>query len=75
MPEAAPIAKVEAATALGARSGWSGRRSTSRWPRRRERAAEGGLAFVHPFEDPDVIAGQGGLGLELLVAGARPRAG
>jgi threonine dehydratase len=31
-----------------------------------ERAREGGLAFVHPFDDPDVVAGQGSLGLELL---------
>ena len=30
-------------------------------PRRRA-----GLAFVHPFDDPDVVAGQGTLGLELL---------
>ena len=37
----------------------------ARWPRA-PRAAEGGLAFVHPFDDPDVIAGQGSLGLELL---------
>ena len=27
---------------------------------------EGGLAFVHPFDDPDIVAGQGSLGLELL---------
>ena len=32
----------------------------------RARAGEDGLAFVHPFDDPDVIAGQGSLGLELL---------
>jgi threonine dehydratase len=32
----------------------------------RERARAAGLAFVHPFDDPVVIAGQGGLGLELL---------
>ena len=32
----------------------------------RERAADGGLAFVHPFDDPAIIAGQGTLGLELL---------
>ncbi len=32
----------------------------------RERAAEAGLIFVHPFDDPDVVAGQGTLGLELL---------
>ena len=31
-----------------------------------ERAREGGLAFVHPFDDPDIVAGQGSLGLELL---------
>ena len=24
------------------------------------------MAFVHPFDDPEVVAGQGGLGLELL---------
>jgi threonine dehydratase len=29
-------------------------------------AAERGLSFVHPFDDPDVIAGQGTIGLELL---------
>jgi threonine dehydratase len=32
----------------------------------RERADQQGLAFVHPFDDPDVVAGQGTLGLELL---------
>jgi threonine dehydratase len=32
----------------------------------RERADAAGMAFVHPFDDPDVIAGQGTLGLELL---------
>ena len=33
------------------------------------------MAFVHPFDDPDVVAGQGTLGLELLddLAGARDR--
>ena len=24
------------------------------------------MAFVHPFDDPDIVAGQGSLGLELL---------
>ena len=33
---------------------------------RLERAAQTGAAFVHPFDDLDVIAGQGTLGLELL---------
>ena len=39
-------------------------RRRSRWPRERRRAT--GAAFVHPFDDLDVIAGQGTLGLELL---------
>jgi threonine dehydratase len=30
------------------------------------RARETGAAFVHPFDDPDIVAGQGSLGLELL---------
>jgi threonine dehydratase len=30
------------------------------------RSEAGGLAFVHPFDDPDVVAGQGSMGLELL---------
>jgi threonine dehydratase len=31
-----------------------------------ERAREAGMAFVHPFDDLDVVAGQGTVGLELL---------
>ena len=41
----------------------------------RERAAEAGMAFVHPFDDPDVVAGQGTLGLELLEDVPGPREG
>ena len=32
------------------------------------------MAFVHPFDDPDVVAGQGTLGLELLEDVDGPRA-
>ena len=32
----------------------------------RERAEQTGAVFVHPFDDPRIIAGQGTLGLELL---------
>ena len=44
------------------------RRVGRRVPRatRRSARASGGLAFVHPFDDPDIVAGQGSLGLELL---------
>ena len=66
MPEDAPIAKVEGATALGADVQLAGRAVEETLAAARERAEMGGLAFVHPFDDPDVIAGQGGIGLELL---------
>jgi threonine dehydratase len=65
MPEAAPIAKVEAATALGASVRLVGATVDESLAAARLRAAEGDLAFVHPFDDPEVIAGQGGLGIEL----------
>jgi threonine dehydratase len=66
MPEAATIAKAEAASALGAQVRLVGATVDDSLSAAAERAATGGLAFVHPFDDPEVIAGQGGLGLELL---------
>jgi threonine dehydratase len=66
MPEGAPIAKLEAATALGAQVRLAGATVDEALAAARERAEQGGLAFIHPFDDPEVIAGQGGLGLELL---------
>jgi threonine dehydratase len=66
MPESAAIAKVEGAIELGAQVRLVGATVDESLTAARERAASGGLAFVHPFDDPDVIAGQGGLGLELL---------
>ena len=66
MPETAPIAKLEAATGLGAIVHLGGGTVDEAVAAAHERADAGGLAFVHPFDDPDVIAGQGTLGLELL---------
>jgi threonine dehydratase len=66
MPEAASIAKVEAASALGATVYLAGEIVDESLALARKRAAESGLTFVHPFDDPEVIAGQGGIGLELL---------
>jgi threonine dehydratase len=66
MPKSAAIAKVEAAAALGAIVHLVGATVDESLAAARERAAGEGLAFVHPFDDPDVIAGQGGVGLELL---------
>jgi threonine dehydratase len=66
MPEGAPIAKLEAAAALGAIVQLGGSTVDECVESARRRADEGGLAFIHPFDDLDVIAGQGTLGLELL---------
>jgi threonine dehydratase len=66
MPDAATITKVEAATARGATVRLVGTSFDDALAAAQERAREGGLAFIHPFDDPDVIAGQGTLGLELL---------
>jgi threonine dehydratase len=66
MPVAAPIAKTEAVQALGATLHLGGDTVDDAVAAARERADEAGMQFIHPFDDPDVIAGQGGLGLELL---------
>jgi threonine dehydratase len=64
VPEDAPMAKVDAARGYGAEVVMSGTGYDEAHEASRERAGEG-ATFVHPFEDPDVIAGQGTLGLEL----------
>jgi threonine dehydratase len=66
MPEGAPIAKVEATAALGAHVVIGGGSVDDCLILARSRADEAGMAFVHPFDDPDIVAGQGTLGLELL---------
>src|SRR4051794_2872132 len=66
VPVGAPIAKAEAAREQGAIVHTGGASVDECIGLAQERAREGGLAFVHPFDDPDVVAGQGTLGLELL---------
>jgi threonine dehydratase len=66
VPLDAPLAKVDAAAGQGAIVHAGGGSVDECVELARERAARDGLAFVHPFDDPDVVAGQGSLGLELL---------
>ena len=66
VPEGASIGKVEAVAALGASIRETGSTVDEALAAAHERAAEGGLAFVHPFDDLEVISGQGGLAVELL---------
>jgi threonine dehydratase len=66
MPVEAPLSKVEGCRALGATIHIGGGSVDDCVGLARARADEAGMAFVHPFDDADVIAGQGTLGLELL---------
>ncbi len=72
MPVTAPRIKVEAVAARGAEvvlqgDSYSEAREHARKLERRLR-----LAFVHPFDDPDVIAGQGTIAMEILRQSTRP---
>ncbi len=75
MPREAPVAKVAAVEAFGGIVHLGGDSVDDCVAAARERAAETGATFVHPFDDPDVILGQATLGLELLedVAGSGRR--
>jgi len=65
VPQDAPMAKVEAARNYGARVEMTGARFEDALEAAHAHVEEAGALFVHPFEDPAVIAGQGTLGLEL----------
>ena len=66
MPDAAPLIKVTSARRQGAEVSLHGGSFDEAYARAREVADTQGAVFVHPFDDPRVIAGQGTLGLELL---------
>jgi threonine dehydratase len=66
MPQIAPLTKIEAVNALGATVQLVGANVDESLAAARARSADGGLTFIHPFDDPVVIAGQGAIGLELL---------
>jgi threonine dehydratase len=65
MPISAPNQKVDACTEFGATVRLVGESVDETLAAAHARAREARMAFVHPFDDPDVIAGQGGVGLEL----------
>jgi len=66
MPEATPIIKVASTRAHGARVVLAGGSYDEAYAEARRLEQAEGLTFVHPFDDPGVIAGQGTIGLELL---------
>ena len=65
MPQDAPMAKVEATRSYGAEIELTGPALEEALDAARAHVAETGATFVHPFEDPLVIAGQGTIGLEI----------
>jgi threonine dehydratase len=66
MPETAPQAKIDATEGYGATVELRGETFAEAMAAAQDRADEPGTAFVHAYDDPAVIAGQGTLGLELL---------
>ena len=66
MPATSPQLKVKAVRALGGEVVLHGDSYTDAYRRALELQAERGLTFVHPFDDPDVIAGQGTVAMEIL---------
>lgn len=66
MPEWAPLIKVTQCRRHGATVVLAGQDYDDAYAEARRREAATGAVFVHPFDDPAVIAGQGTLGLELL---------
>ncbi|MCE4599328.1 MAG: threonine ammonia-lyase [Desulfurococcales archaeon] len=66
MPETASISKIEATRSYGAEVVLHGRIYDEAEEEALRIAREKGYAFIHPFNDPDVIAGQGTIGFEIL---------
>jgi threonine dehydratase len=65
MPAAAPLPKVAATRSYGADVVLHGASVEDALAMARELAEETGAIFIHPFDHPDVIAGQGTVGLEI----------
>jgi threonine dehydratase len=66
MPVTTPQIKVAAVRSRGARVVLHGDSYSDAYVRARAIGRRRGLAFVHPYDDPDVIAGQGTIGMEIL---------
>jgi threonine dehydratase len=66
MPEATPLVKVQATQSHGAQVVLHGVGYDEAAEHAAQLAAESGAVYVHPFDDLQVMAGQGTIGLELL---------
>ena len=66
MPKLTPFVKVEKTTQFGARVVLEGESVDEAADYAHRLAAERDLTFIHPYDDPLIIAGQGTIGLEML---------
>jgi threonine dehydratase len=66
MPETVPKAKLQATQAFGAQVVLYGKTFDESLARALTLQQETGATFIHPYDDPMVIAGQGTIGLEIL---------
>ena len=66
MPTTTPQVKVDAVKALGGEVMLAGDSYSDAYEHAVKLQAEQGLTFIHPFDDPLVIAGQGTIGMEIL---------
>ncbi|AFY77574.1 threonine ammonia-lyase, biosynthetic, long form [Pleurocapsa sp. PCC 7327] len=66
MPVTTPQVKVDAVKARGGEVVLYGDTYDDAYAYARQLSAEKGLTFIHPFDDPYVIAGQGTIGMEIL---------
>lgn len=66
MPVSTPIVKVQQTRSHGANVVLTGDSFEAAYAHSRELEAAQGLTFVHPFDDPDIMAGQGTVAIEML---------
>ncbi len=66
MPKGAPLPKISATRDYGAEVRLHGQVVDETLAAAQEYAERTGAVFIHPFDHPDVIAGQGTVGLEIL---------
>ncbi len=66
MPKTTPDIKVQSVQDLGAETMLYGNTYDDAYEHANQQAQQSGMTFIHPYDDPLVIAGQGSIGMEIL---------
>lgn len=72
MPTTTPQIKIQAVASRGAKVVLFGDSYSDAYAHALELEQQNGMTFVHPYDDPDVIAGQGTIGMEILRQRTQP---